>query len=374
MPRYARMLSEGMRARGYEVKKVTATPFFFKLPLPGSFKKWLGYMDQYLVFPVLFKLKKSEANTLYVFADQALGPWVPLVKNKPHVIHCHDFLAQRSALGELAENKTGKTGRWYQEFIRRGYQQGKYFISISKKSQQDLHQFLTEKPLLSEVVYNGLNQPFNPDEPYKVREMLSKHLNIDLSSGYLLHVGGNQFYKNRLGVLEIVSAYRMKTGNLVPLVMVGSSPTEDLLLMKNQMSGNSTVYFFSGLSDELVRTLYQGALVMIYPSLEEGFGWPIAEAQASGCPVITTGKPPMNEVGGDAALYIPRKSSMNMEVFLESGVAALQEVLGWSEADRADFVSKGLLNAKRFDTDFALQELEAIYNKVFQIYQSNSKH
>ena len=58
--------------------------------------------------------------------------------------------------------------------------------------------------------------------------------------------------------------------------------------------------------DDILVSAYQGACFLIFPSLMEGFGWPVVEAMASGCPVITTGEPPMNEVGGDAAIYISR--------------------------------------------------------------------
>jgi len=40
-------------------------------------------------------------DTLFVFCDQALGPWVPVVRDRPHVVHVHDLLALRSALGEI---------------------------------------------------------------------------------------------------------------------------------------------------------------------------------------------------------------------------------------------------------------------------------
>ena len=57
--------------------------------------------------------------------------------------------------------------------------------------------------------------------------------------------------------------------------------------------------------NEALAALYSGAELLLFPSLEEGFGWPIIEAQASGCRVVTTGKAPMTEVGGNAAFYLP---------------------------------------------------------------------
>src|SRR5437763_1072894 len=102
MPRFATMLSDGMKQRGHTVELLTPSPRFYRLPVPAYIKKWFGYIDQYILFPraVKKRLKKMHQECLFIFTDQALGPWIPLVKDRPHVIHCHDFLAQRSALGE----------------------------------------------------------------------------------------------------------------------------------------------------------------------------------------------------------------------------------------------------------------------------------
>ena len=92
-------------------------------------------MDQYIVFPIEVKLKllNCSKETLFVFADNALGPWVPLVKNRYHVMHCHDFLAQQSAFGLLQENKTGVTGKYYQKFICLGYCKTEILYQFLKK-------------------------------------------------------------------------------------------------------------------------------------------------------------------------------------------------------------------------------------------------
>jgi hypothetical protein len=205
MPRFAMMLEKGMKERGHHVSAWAPQPKFFRLAVPGKFKKWMGYIDQYLVFPLQIKsrIRKGQKNTLYVFTDNALGPWVPLVAQLPHVIHCHDFLAQRSGLGEIPENITGWTGRKYQQFIRRGYSKGENFISVSLKTREDLHRFLNRIPARSEMVYNGLNRSFEPKPLAETRALLSSKFDIDLSAGFLLHVGGNLWYKNRLGVIEI---------------------------------------------------------------------------------------------------------------------------------------------------------------------------
>ena len=59
-------------------------------------------------------------------------------------------------------------------FIKKGYLQGKYFISISKKTKHDLHRFLAPEPLKSEMVYNGLNQEFNSIDTREAKNMAYK--------------------------------------------------------------------------------------------------------------------------------------------------------------------------------------------------------
>lgn len=368
MPRYARMLSEGMSMRGHSVEVWTAHPYFSCLPLSGFLKKWLGYIDQFIVFPleVKQKFKKQHADTLFVFTDHALGPWISLVADRKHVIHCHDFLAQQSALGMIPENPTGWSGQKYQAFIRSGYKKGKNFISISKKTQADLHHFLEHVPIRSEVVYNGLNQSFEPANTESARQSLSTQLGLDLASGYLLHVGGNQFYKNRTGVLEIYNAWRKSTKNKLPLLMIGSTPSLELKNCWEQSPNKDEIYFSSQIDDRLLRMAYQGATVLLFPSLAEGFGWPIAEAMASGCPVITTAEAPMSEVAGDAGFLIPCKPLEKSNKWAVEAAKTVESIVTMNNAERELIIQKGLENANRFDSQTMLNQIEVIYKTLIQ--------
>lgn len=373
MPRFAAMLSEGMKNKGHKVEVLTAKPVFFKLPLPRSLKKWLGYIDQYLLFPIQLrrKVKTASADTLYVVTDQALGPWVPWVANKPHAVHCHDFLAQRSALGMFPQNKTSWTGRQYQAFIRRGYSKARNFISVSQKTRDDLHEFLGCTPQLSEVVYNGLNQLFTVQDSAKCRETLSAYTGIDLSGGYILHVGGNQWYKNRVGVIKIYDAWRKQSGLSLPLLLMGQAPSAAIMDAYSSSDYKNDIHLLTGIKDDLVRKAYSGATVLLFPSIAEGFGWPIVEAMASGCPVITTLAAPMTEVAADAALFIPvMPYDVEQQGVWAAGAAkTLHKIIELQAADRKTIIDKGLFNAKRFDKNVALNEIESIYLKIIEKYR-----
>lgn len=367
MPRFAEMITSGMRGNGHTVEVFTPHSFFYKLPLPKSLKKWMGYIDQYILFPVKVRkqLKQYPSHVLFVFADQALGPWVPLVKDRPHVIHCHDFLAQLSALGRVPENPTGKTGKIYQNYIRRGYQQGQNFISVSKKTQEDLHVMLGKMPALSKVVYNGLNQEFKPSDVEAAKKFIFKESGIDVSNGYLLHVGGNQWYKNRTGVVEIYNAWRSKYQKSLPLLLIGAEANITLLAEYNGSPYKKDIYLLTGKSDTFVKQAYCGASVFLFPSLAEGFGWPIAEAMASGCIVITTNEVPMTEVGGNAAYYIPRKSyPSNDRTWGNEAAEVVNKVLNLSTSERSQVIVSGFENAKRFNSQKSLESIENIYKSL----------
>lgn len=371
MPRYAKMLADGMQQKGYEVLIWKPEPFFHKLPF-SPIKKWLGYIDQYFVFPlkVKSKLRRCSDDTIFVFADQALGPWVPLVKTKPHVIHCHDFLALNSALGKIPENPTRETGKIYQNFIRRGFSKGKHFISISKKTQEDLHELHEGDITSSAVCYNGLNREFKVLDAHSARNSLDNLLNIDLSAGYILHVGGNQFYKNRKGVIEIYDAWRASSDVVLPLLLVGAQPTDQLKEGYEKSEYKKDIHFVIGLEDQYINAAYSGATCLLFPSLDEGFGWPIAEAMACGCPVITTNRAPMTEILGFADFFLIERRPFEwvlVEKWSSESARQITRIIHLSEAERQECVATGLEAIKKFDTELFLNQLEEEYQLVLKL-------
>ncbi|TRX40117.1 glycosyltransferase [Flavobacterium restrictum] len=370
MPRYAKMLAAGMLERGYEVMVWKPKAFFYRLPLQFM-KKWLGYIDQYIVFPLRVKqeLRNSSKDTLFVFTDQALGPWVSLVKNRPHVIHCHDFLALNSALGNIPENPTGITGKIYQNFIRRGFSKGKHFISISKKTQQDLHELHSDEIKSSVVCYNGLNRSFGVLDTNISRSFLGNYLNIDLSKGYILHIGGNQYYKNRKGVIEIYNAWRSKSEFTLPLLMIGPKPNGILENLYQNSFFKKDIHLISGLEDEFINFAYSGACCLLFPSLDEGFGWPIVEAMACGCPVITTNRAPMNEVVGMANFFLIDRRPFDETIVNKWAIKAsyqITKILNLSDSERVNCINIALKSNQRFDAKLFLDEIEKYYLRVLK--------
>jgi len=364
MKLYSTTIIDGLLNRGHNVKVWKPKAIFYKIPFPSSKKKWLGYIDQFIVFPISVKIKliSIPKGTLFVFGDKPLGVWSYLVKKRLNVMHVMDFIAERQA------NNTGFTGKLYQNYIFKGYQKIDNFISISKKTEIDLLSFKISKPKKSSVIYCGFNQKFEAKEHNLVRPELKEKFNIPVSNGYIFHIGNNNYYKNRMGVLKLYLFWRSKTNNNMQLIMAGPSPTKELMEIREQSKYKNEIYFLIKPSNIEVVKLYQGATLLLFPSLEEGFGWPIAEAMACGCMVITTNEAPMTEVGGAAARYIDLMpiDEIQMKEWLKASSLILENTLLMAPIYRVEMIEQGYENVKRFDTEYMIDEIEEFYKKILE--------
>jgi glycosyltransferase involved in cell wall biosynthesis len=367
MPRFADMLYSAYTARGIEVRKWAPRAFFRKWFRHELAAKWAGYVDQYVLFPLWVRrqLRRLPADTFFVFCDQALGPWVPLVSERPHVVHTHDLLALRSALGDIQENPTSSTGKIYQRFIRRGARRGRHFISISYKTRDDLHRFMGVKPALSEVVYNGLNYPYSrlPAESAQ-HTLAAAGLPVE-SRGMLLHIGGGQWYKNLRGVIGLYAQYAEATPDPLPLWCVSPPPRGRALEVLREVPAHRRVLFFQNLDNRTLQAAYSHAQALLFPSLEEGFGWPLIEAAACGCPVLTTDHPPMNEIAGPLAAYIPRlQPEQDLKSWAAQAARVLGDVLSRPETDRKEARRRAAQWIERFDTNRTIERYLEIYREI----------
>jgi glycosyltransferase involved in cell wall biosynthesis len=118
------------------------------------------------------------------------------------------------------------------------------------------------------------------------------------------------------------------------------------------------VTFLQDLDDAELAALYRGAELLLFPSLEEGFGWPVVEAQACGCPVVTTGKTPMTEAGGSAAIYLEDPCDA------KSAAEVVVRVLNYDLTSRTRLLNEGFQNAKKFTRTTMIAEYVRIYRSL----------
>lgn len=377
MPRFAGMLRRAYEERGIQVETWAPQARFRRLIARGPAAKWAGYLDQYLLFPqfVRNRLKHVGSDTLFVFCDQAMGPWIPLVANRPHVVHAHDMLALRSALGDIPENPTSWTGRVYQRYIRRGIRRARHFISISNKTREDLHRFADVRPVTSEVVHNGLNFPYSRMSATEASATLAAAGLPAEERGMLLHVGGAQWYKNLRGVIALYSRYVEQHDSPLALWCISPQPKPEIRALIGAIPAKGKVLFCGDIDNRVLQAAYSHARALLFPSLAEGFGWPLIEAAACGCAALTTDEPPMNEIGGPRAVYLPRLHwDENLHAWASRAAQALDVLLAKIAAEGAEEAEQAAQWARRFDGARTIDRYLEIYRAIINRPPEEAPH
>ncbi|MDK1022213.1 MAG: glycosyltransferase family 1 protein, partial [Candidatus Hydrogenedentes bacterium] len=267
----------------------------------------------------------------------------------------------RSARGDIPQHFTRWSGRIFQCWILHGLKRAQRVMCVSEQTRVELLRVAGLSSNRVAVVDNALNYPYSPMSEGEALQRLQR-LGLEPAQPFLLHVGGNQWYKNREGMLRIFNAVRATPGSKdYRLVMVGPPWTAPMRSYVKRAGLQDRVTARTNVANEHLRALYATAEALIFPSLYEGFGWPIIEAQACGCPVFTTGRPPMTEAGGSAAAYFDP---------LDERAAARTIAEGLE--DRHKMVEGGIANAARFSTEAMVHGYLAAYQAV--IAETASQH
>jgi glycosyltransferase involved in cell wall biosynthesis len=355
MQRFAELMQELLRTAGHEVRLLRPAPFFGKLqPGETGLGKWLGYIDRFVLFQPRLRREGAWADVVHI-CDHANAVYVTSLGDKPHVVTCHDLLAIRSALGEISGNPTGWSGRIYQRWILRGLRHAQHVVCVSTQTQAELLRVAPLPAARTRVVADALNYPYCPMPPDEARARLQS---LGATGGwpFFLHVGGSQWYKNRPGLVRIFGQLAaLPAFELHHLVMAGKPWPLELreLVQRSGLAGR--IHEWTEVSNEDLCALYSLAEALLFPSLAEGFGWPIAEAQACGCPVVTSDRAPMTEVGGAGAVYIDPDDE-----------AAAARTIAEALPRRNQLVQAGLLNAERFSGAEMLSAYLGAYRSVLR--------
>lgn len=352
MLRFGALMQRELKARGHAVELLQPQARLGRLPVGRALRKWLGYVDKFVLFSPKLRRVKQDYDVVHI-CDHSNAMYVKHVADKPHVVTCHDLLAVKSALGEVPQNRVRGTGRILQRWILEGLKAAQSFVCDSEATRSDLLRLTERQPQCARVVYLSMNYPYSPMPAAEAMQRLDQ-CGFDARTPYFLHVGGAQWYKNRLGVLRIFGMVQMLMApRTLRLLMIGKPLSAEL---REHIAANGlSVQALSGVSNEDLRAAYSLAQGLIFPSLQEGFGWPVLEAQACGCPVFTTGRPPMTEVGGAAAVYFDPAD-------IEGAAKAIVDAHGAHDAMR----QRGLENVLRFDPGSMIDGYESAYSAVLQ--------
>jgi len=218
-------------------------------------------------------------------------------------------------------------------------------IADSDSTKNDLLKWYDIDANLIHVVYPGVNEWFYPE--------------VNTNKKYLLFVGTIEPRKNIEALIKAFSILKRDFAIDKQLVIIGMKGWmyDSVFKLVDGLDLKSDIVFKGYIPNKELRPWYNGALVFIYPSFYEGFGFPIAEAFRCGAPVVTSNVSSCAEIANDSAILIDPNRP-------EEIAEAVMKIINDAEL-RENLSKKGLEHARRFTWDRAAKEVLEIFKKIY---------
>jgi alpha-1,3-rhamnosyl/mannosyltransferase len=266
----------------------------------------------------------------------------------PVVLTSHDLIGKR-----LPQTLPSRKARAIYEITNRlAFFTAKHIIAVSLYSAQDIMALYRVKPGRVSTVLSGVEEKFGI-----VANLPQVRQKLALPARYLLYVGINKPHKNLARLLEAF-AQRNPPDSLMLLLAGREDPrySPELRQKVAELKLESRVRFWGEVTEEDLVALYNCATLYVQPSLYEGFGLPLLEAQACGLPAIIAGNTSLPEVGG---AHVPTFDPYNVGEIAQR----LEEMLG-NGAERERQRELGLVNAASLSWERVAQQTFELYLAV----------
>ena len=217
-------------------------------------------------------------------------------------------------------------------------------IAISETTKQDIIEIFGVDSDKIEVIYLG-NSLINTNSIYTRM----------VAEDYILFVGNRGIYKN-FNFFVMAIADLLINNNLILICAGGGNFTMQELNLLRSLNIQNKVIFKRIIKDDILANYYEHALFFCFPSLYEGFGIPVLEAFACGCPVLLSKGGSLPEIGGDAVLYF---DPTNKDSLLSEANKLLNDGLL-----RKKLVEKANARLLQFSWDKTYQDHIKIYESI----------
>ena len=299
-------------------------PFFPEKQFKGKLKlmKFINRMDD---------KKHIQKESEYDLYHPTYYEAVTYPKDKPVVITAHDFISELFPSGNSPAPIT--------EQKRISFERADKIICISENTRKDLLKLFPEvDESKTELVYHALTwerkDPLSSEKPY------------------ILFTGVRNAYKNFPRFVKAVSPLLQKYD--LELLCSGHGFNDAELQLFEELGIKERVHHKFAKDKAELQDMYRGALLFVFPSLYEGFGFPILEAYASGCPIALSNTSCFPEIAGDAGTYFDPES--------EDSIRAAVDFLIESEDLRNMKREKGYERLSFFTIENLIRNTAAVYN------------
>ncbi len=223
------------------------------------------------------------------------------------------------------------------EFVERIWRRADGLIAISENSRNDAVRLLRIPEERITVIYPGVPEVYSSVSQDRVDAVRREHR---LARPYLLYVGTIEPRKNVDLLLDAYNGLSSSVAGEFDLVVAGPHGWSGPATLARLESPPRNVRYLGYVPEIELPALFAGATAFVYPSLYEGFGFPVAQAMMAGIPVITSGVSSLPEITGGAALLVDPRSRAELQ-------AAIENILT-SPSLRARLGAEGRIQARRF--------------------------
>jgi len=277
---------------------------------------------------------------------------LPLYHSRPFVLTIHDLIPLKYPM-HFPRGLRGSFKWQLQKIALRG---SAHFITDSTASAKDIESILHIPQTKISVIPLA---PGHTRTTYKMKVVVKQ--TYHLPDKFILYVGDINWNKNIPGLIKEFSLLKSSSLHLVLVgqAFVSKSPTIESNTIRNSIleSGKSHLIHTIGYTpSHHLPALYSLATVYIQPSWDEGFGLPLLEAMSLGCPVLSSNRGSLREVGGDAVKYFDPRH--------HGSLAQELTTLLHSRELRTRLIEQGKSRAKIFTWDQTAKLTHAVYEKI----------
>lgn len=330
-----------------------------RIPLVPSKLSWNAdrLINRFFDYPSLLRDNRADYDVFHL-VDHSYAQLLHGLPSGRTVITCHDLDTFRCVIEPDREHRP----RWFRAMSRRileGFSKAAHVIAVSSVTREELLRHRLFSPERISVVPNGVHPAYTPAPCPAAEAAAARLLPGDNGAVWLLNVGST-LQRKRLDVLLRVFAAIRHEFPEVRLVRAGGGLTPAQLQLSKELKVDDAIVVLPFLERETLAAVYRRSGLLIHTAEAEGFGLPLIEAMACGCPVVASDVPVLREVGACAAVYC-RVADVNH--WKERLVGLLREKLQqpnvWEFRRQA-----GITHAAQFSWAENARQTAHIYRKV----------
>jgi glycosyltransferase involved in cell wall biosynthesis len=274
--------------------------------LPAVPQAWAWNVDRLVNrfgdYASFLRRRRSDFDLFHI-VDHSYSQLIHVLPANRTIVTCHDVDTFRC----LLEPEMEKRPYWFRSMSQRilaGFRRAAHVIAVSAATRDDLLQHGLVRPEKISVISNGVHPSFTP-LPSEAADRAAARLIAanDPGSPTLLSVGST-LQRKRLDVLLRVFAAVRRNIPGARLVRVGGL-TQALRQLAKELEVDGALVNLPFLERDVLAAVYRRSDLLLQTSEAEGFGLPLIESMACGCPAVASDIPVLREVGGDAAAYCP---------------------------------------------------------------------